>query len=341
MVCEIRGAASSNTSGATSRAGAGSASRVGVDSPDPGIDGSATGPPSRCLPSPAAEQPPGQRGDDEPRDGERDAQAGRHRERKRREERAGDARRANAGGMWITIVEADDPASGRENSSAASTTALGASASAPRCPPSKPPDDVLDHHDRVVDDQPHRGGHTAERHHVEAHAPARRAPAPSPPARSGTASVAISVIASCAGTRAARAPPVRRRTASPRPPRQAEERINSLWSYQLVMCTPFGSGAFQLREARADVAGDLRRSCRRAAGRPAGARRRAPSAGARVRTAARRRRRTVATSATPHDAVPRRAPRSSASPPDVGSLELRVGDDQRPACSGPPPARRR
>ena len=32
-----------------------------------------------------------------------------------------------------------------------------------------PSHNMLDHDDRVVDDQPHRGRHAAESHHVEAH----------------------------------------------------------------------------------------------------------------------------------------------------------------------------
>ena len=72
----------------------------------------------------------------------------------------------NASGTKITMVAADDPTSGRRNSPAAATHALPCRCSPPAV---QPPLDVLDHHDRVVDDQADGRRHAAQGHDVEAH----------------------------------------------------------------------------------------------------------------------------------------------------------------------------
>ena len=71
----------------------------------------------------------------------------------------------NASGAKMMMVEAEEPASGRVNSRWPPSRGRGGAR--PRRP--QAPDDVLDHDDGVVDDQPHRRRHAAQRHDVEAH----------------------------------------------------------------------------------------------------------------------------------------------------------------------------
>ena len=72
----------------------------------------------------------------------------------------------NASGAKMIIVAADEPISGRVNSAAASRTApLGASVFFSLIAA----DNVLSHHNRIIDNESDSCGQPAQRHNVEAH----------------------------------------------------------------------------------------------------------------------------------------------------------------------------
>ena len=133
------------------------------------------------------------------------------------------------------MVEAEEPASGRVNSAAAGHDPAVVIAAAA----AQAPHDVLDHHDGVVDDQPDRRRHAAQRHDVEAHVQ----DVEQQHGRGQHGGTAIDgdqrdleVAQEEQQHSAASTTPMR--MASRTLP--AEATISSLWSYQLAIVTPAG-----------------------------------------------------------------------------------------------------